>query len=176
MTYDLFAKLPKVVSFEVTSTDIIDGQPFAAAQLSGMSGVKGGQDISPQLCWKGSPRGTKSYAVTIYDPDAPTGSGFWHWAVANIPVTVTQLQTGAGDDKGLKLPIGAIQLRNDASCARFMGAAPPHGHGPHRYVIVIHALDIEDIGVTTNTTPAALGFQMFSHILGRAIMTATAEL
>ena|SRR5665647_1028691 len=176
MTNDLFAKLPKTASFEVTSTDVTDGQPFAAAQLSGMSGVKGGQDISPQLSWYGAPKETKSYAVTVYDPDAPTGSGFWHWAVANIPATVTQLKTGAGDDKGLELPRGAIQLYNDASVSRFMGAAPPHGHGPHRYLIVIHALDIEDIGVPTNATPAALGFQMFSHRLGRAVLTATAEL
>ena len=74
------------------------------------------------------------------------------------------------------MPKGAIQLHNDASIARFMGAAPPHGHGTHRYLIVVHALDIEDIGVTINATPAALGFHMFSHTLGRAVLTATAEL
>jgi len=176
MTDDLFAKLPKVAAFDVTSTDVTNGQPFAKAQLSGISGVKGGQDISPQLAWHGAPKGTKSYAITIYDPDAPTGSGFWHWAVANIPASVANVQTGAGDDNGLGLPIGAIQLRNDASVSRFMGAAPPRGHGPHRYVIVIHALDIEDIGVHTDASPAALGFQMFSHTLGRAVLIATAEL
>ena len=176
MTNNLFAKLPRAASFQVTSTDVIDGHPFGVAQLSGMSGVKGGKDISPQLSWDGAPEGTKSYAVTVYDPDAPTGSGFWHWAVANIPANVMQLKAGAGDDKGLELPKGSIQLHNDASIARFMGAAPPHGHGPHRYLIVVHALDIEDIGVTTNATPAALGFQMFSHRLGRAVLTATAEL
>lgn len=176
MNNDLFAKLPKAAAFEVTSIDVTNGQPFAKAQLSGMSGVFGGKDISPQLSWQGAPYGTKSYAITIYDPDAPTGSGFWHWAVANIPATVTNVKTGAGDDKGLGLPIGAIQLRNDASLARFVGAAPPHGHGRHRYVIVIHALDIEDIGVASNATPAALGFQMFTHSLGRAVMIATAEL
>jgi len=176
MTNDLFAKLPKVAVFDVTSEDVGNGKPFAKAQLSGMSGVKGGQDISPQLSWKGAPKEVKSYAITIYDPDAPTGSGFWHWAVANIPATVTNVKNGAGDDKGTKLPVGAIQLRNDASLARFVGAAPPHGHGQHRYVIVIHALDIEDIGVSNNASPAALGFQMFSHTLGRAVMIATAEL
>jgi len=176
MTNNLFAKLPKAASFQVTSTDVTDGQPFASEQFSGTSGVEFGKDLSPQLSWQGAPEGTKSYAVTVYDPDAPTGSGFWHWAVANIPATVTQLQTGAGDYTGLKIPKGAIQLHNDASIARFMGAAPPHGHGKHRYVIVIHALDIENIGVTVNATPAALGFQMFSHTLGRAVLTATAEL
>jgi Raf kinase inhibitor-like YbhB/YbcL family protein len=176
MTNDLFAKLPKAASFQVTSTDVADGQPFALAQLSGMAGVKGGKDISPQLSWHGAPKGTKSYAVTVYDPDAPTGAGFWHWAVTNIPATVSKLKTGSGDDAGLELPKGAIQLHNDASIARFMGAAPPHGHGVHRYLIVIHALDIEDIGVPVNATPSALGFNMFSHTLGRAVLTATAEL
>jgi Raf kinase inhibitor-like YbhB/YbcL family protein len=176
MNNDLFAELPKAASFQVTSTDVKDGQPFALAQYSGIAGVKYGKDLSPQLSWHGAPKGTKSYAVTVYDPDAPTGSGFWHWAVANIPATVTELKTGAGDDMGLQLPKGAIQLHNDASIARFMGAAPPHGHGKHRYIIVIHALDVEDIGVPINATPAALGFNMFSHILGRAVLTATAEL
>lgn len=176
MGNDFFAKLPMAASFTVTSTDATDGQPFAIAQFSGMSGVKGGMDFSPQLSWYGAPKETKSYAVTVYDPDAPTGSGFWHWAVANIPATVTELKTGAGDDTGLELPKGAIQLLNDASIARFIGAAPPHGHGLHRYLIVIHALDIENIGVTINATPASLGFKMSSHILGRAVLTATAEL
>ena len=176
MTNDLFAKLPKAARFQVTSTDVIDGQPFALAQFSGIAGVKFGKDLSPQLSWHGAPENTKSYAVTVYDPDAPTGSGFWHWAVANIPASVTELQTGSGDDKGLELPKVAIQLHNDASIARFMGAAPPQGHGQHRYLIVIHALDIEDIGVSSNSTPAALGFSMFTHTLGRAVLTATAEL
>lgn len=175
MNNDLFAKLSKAASFQVTSTDVTDGQPFALDQFSGMSGVKYGKDLSPQLSWHGAPKGTKSYAVTVYDPDAPTGSGFWHWAVANIPASVTELKTGAGDHMGLELPESAIQLQNDASFAGFMGAAPPHGHGIHRYIIVIHALDIEDIGVSINSTPAALGFQMFSHTLGRAVLTGTAE-
>lgn len=175
MINDLFEKLPKAAKFQVTSTDVIDGKPFDIAQFSGISGVKGGQDLSPQLSWYGAPEGTKSYAITVYDPDAPTGSGFWHWAVANIPATVTELQTGAGDDEGLELPKGAIQFPNDARVARFIGAAPPRGHGSHRYVIVIHALDIEDIGVPIDATPAFLGFQMFSHILGRAVLIATAE-
>jgi len=84
---DPLAKLPKVASFSVTSTDIAEGKYLAPAQLSGMFGVKGGQDVSPQLSWSGAPEGTKSYVITVYDPDAPTGSGFWHWAVANIPAT-----------------------------------------------------------------------------------------
>ena len=144
--------------------------------MSGIFGVPGGEDISPQLSWSGAPEGTKSYAVTVYDPDAPTGSGFWHWAVADIPATVTELPEGAGDDTGSGLPEGALQLRTDAGAARFIGAAPPAGHGEHRYFVVVHALDVESIGVPTDATPAFLGFNLLSHILGRAILTVTAKI
>ncbi|VBB07730.1 ybhb/ybcl [Lucifera butyrica] len=176
MSKAFFAKLPKVPSFKVTSKDVKDGEAFALPQFSGIFGVEGGQDISPQLSWAGAPERTKSYAVTIYDPDAPTGAGFWHWAVANIPANVTELPTGAGDNTGSKLPQGAIQLPNDARAARFIGAAPPVGHGEHLYVIVVYALDVEDIGVPADATPAFLGFNMSGHTLGRAVMTATAEI
>jgi Raf kinase inhibitor-like YbhB/YbcL family protein len=91
--------------------------------MSGLFGVPAGKDISPQLSWNGAPEGTKSYAVTVYDPDAPTGSGFWHWAVADIPATVTRLSEGAGDETGSGLPEGAYQLPNDARAARYIGAA-----------------------------------------------------
>jgi Raf kinase inhibitor-like YbhB/YbcL family protein len=173
---DPFARLPKVPSFTVTSTTIQDGAPLPSAQMSGAFGVPGGKDASPQLSWAGAPRGTKSFAVTVYDPDAPTMSGFWHWAVANIPAAVTSLPEGAGDEKGALLPRGAFQLRNDAGGARYLGAAPPAGDGPHRYFFVVHALDVEDIGVPAGSTPAFLAFNMLSHILGRAVLMATAEI
>jgi Raf kinase inhibitor-like YbhB/YbcL family protein len=134
--------------------------------MSGAFGVPGGKDLSPQLSWSGAPEGTKSYAVTVYDPDAPTGSGFWHWAVADIPAAVTELAEGAGDDIGSGLPESAFQLPNDARAARYIGGAPPAGHGPHRYVIVVHALDTEAIGVPADGTPAYLGFTMSGHTLG----------
>ncbi len=173
---DPFARLPEAPSFEVTSTTVADGQEWPKAQYSGAFGVPGGQDVSPQLSWSGAPEGTKSYAVTVYDPDAPTQSGFWHWAVANIPATVTSLDEGAGDEKGSGLPSGAYQLPNDARGASFIGAAPPAGHGQHRYFIVVHALDTEDIGVPADSTPAFLNFNIASHILGRATIVATAEI
>jgi muconolactone delta-isomerase len=172
---DPFARLPEVPRFTVTSTTVSDGDAWPAAQMSGLFGVPGGKDISPQLSWSGAPEGTKSYAVTVYDPDAPTGSGFWHWAVADIPAAVTQLPQGAGDP-GPGLPEGAYQLPNDARAARYIGAAPPAGHGPHRYFVVVHALDVEQIGVPADATPAYLGFTMTTHILGRAVLTATAEI
>jgi Raf kinase inhibitor-like YbhB/YbcL family protein len=172
---DPFARLPDVPAFTVTSTTVRDGERLPLAQHSGMSGVPGGEDVSPQLSWSGAPSGTRSYAVTVYDPDAPTGSGFWHWAVADIPADVTSLPAGAGDDDGSGLPDGALQLPNDARAPRFVGAAPPAGHGEHRYVVTVHALDVEDIGVPADGTPAVLGFTMAGHILGRATLVATAE-
>ncbi|MER5753428.1 YbhB/YbcL family Raf kinase inhibitor-like protein [Streptomyces sp. NPDC002088] len=172
---DPFARLPEAASFTVTSTTLTDGAALSPEQFSGIFGVPGGKDVSPQLSWSGAPEGTKSYAVTVYDADAPTGSGFWHWAVADIPATVTELPEGAGDDTGSGLPEGAFQLPNDARAARFIGAAPPAGHGLHRYFIVVHALDVESIGVAADATPAVLGFTMAGHILGRAVLTATAE-
>jgi len=173
---DPFARLPQVPSFTVTSTSVRHGEVLAPAQMSGLMGVPGGTDSSPQLSWSGAPSGTKSYAVTMYDPDAPTMSGFWHWAVANIPATATSLPEGAGDEHGSGLPSSAVQLATDAGASRFIGAAPPAGHGSHRYVITVHALDVEDIGITPEGSPALLGFLMSSHILARATLIATAEI
>ncbi len=173
---DPFARLPEVPSFTVTSTTIADGAAWSPAQYSGIFGVPGGQDVSPQLSWSGAPDATLSYAVTVFDPDAPTMSGFWHWAVADIPAGVTELPEGAGDDAGSGLPPGAFQLANDAGSARFLGAAPPAGHGPHRYFVVVHALDVASLGVAPGTTPAVMAFTIFSHVLARAVLTATAEI
>src|SRR4051812_29596245 len=170
---DPFARLPEAASFTVTSTTVSDGAAWPPEQFS--SGLPGGKDVSPQLSWSGAPEGTRSYAVTVYDPDAPTGSGFWHWAVANIPADVTSLPEGAGDDTGSGLPEPAVQLPNDARAARFVGAAPPAGHGPHRYFVTVTALDVVDIGVPADATPAYLGFTMSEHVLGRAWLVATAE-
>jgi Raf kinase inhibitor-like YbhB/YbcL family protein len=164
---DPFAGLPEVPSFTVTSTTLTEGGGTPPAQMSGLFGVPGGEDVSPQLSWSGAPEGTKSYAVTVYDPDAPTASGFWHWAVANIPVSTTSLPAGAGDDEGSGLPEGAVQLRNDSGQRRFVGAAPPEGHIPHRYFVVVHAVDVEELDVA-DASPAVLGFNLFSHTLARA--------
>ncbi len=165
-----YDELPPVPSFPVTSTDITDGQPLSNEQVSGIFGA-GGQDISPQLSWREFPAETKSFAVTVYDPDAPTASGFWHWAVANIPASTTELPSGAGDDAGSGLPSGAMQLTNDASLKRYLGAAPPEGHGKHRYFAVVHALDVETLDLPENATPAFLGFNLFSHTLARGVIT-----
>jgi len=165
---------PTVPDFTVTSSDVADGKMMSPAQVSGIFGA-GGQDLSPQLSWSGFPEGTRSFAVTIYDPDAPTGSGFWHWAVFNIPASVTELPTGAGDDAGSGLPEGAVQLPNDAGLRRYLGAAPPEGSGPHPYQTTIHALDVDRLDLPEGSTPAFLGFNMGPHTLARAVIVPVYE-
>jgi Raf kinase inhibitor-like YbhB/YbcL family protein len=166
--------LPPVPSFTVTSTDVHDGAALADAQKSGLFGA-GGKDISPALSWSGFPATTKSFAVTVFDPDAPTGSGFWHWGVANIPANVTSLPTDAGSEDGSKLPAGAFVIPNDARMKRFVGAAPPPGHGKHRYYFVVHALDVATLDVPKEASAAFLGFNVVQHSVGRAILVAWAE-
>lgn len=166
--------LPEVPSFTVTSRDFVDGEQLAMPQVSGVFGA-GGADISPQLSWSGFPVGTKSFAVTCFDPDAPTASGFWHWAVANIPATVTDLATGAGSPESRDFPAGAVMLRGDAGLAQFVGAAPPPGHGPHRYVFAVHAVDQQHLDISVDASPAFLGFNLFGHTLARAVIIGTYE-
>lgn len=175
MENDPFARMREVATFEVTSADFGHGEPLPPPLCSQMMGVPGGEDRSPQLSWSGAPEGTESFAVMAYDPDAPTMSGFWHWAVADLPSTITGLPGGAGNEGGTGLPEGAVQLRNDAGAACYVGAAPPPGHGPHRYFFVVHALDVEKLGLHADATPAYLGFNVFSHAIGRAVIVGSFE-
>ncbi len=132
-----------------------------------------GQNVSPALQWTGAPPGTRSFALTLYDPDAPTGSGWWHWVVYNIPADITALPQGAGDVTGDLLPHGATQGRTDFGSAGFGGACPPAGDAPHRYVFTIHALSVETIEVPTDASAAFIGFMIHSHRIGKATLTAT---
>jgi Raf kinase inhibitor-like YbhB/YbcL family protein len=163
--YDPYARLDPVPSFPVTSDDFTDGGALPADVFGASAG---GRDRSPQLTWSDPPEGTKSFAVTIYDPDAPTGSGFWHWAVADIPASVTSLAAGA------EAPAGAVVLKNELREPGFTGATPPEGTGTHRYFVVVHAVDVESLGVDPEITPAVLGFNLHFHTLGRAILVGTA--
>ncbi|MUL82450.1 MULTISPECIES: YbhB/YbcL family Raf kinase inhibitor-like protein [unclassified Mycolicibacterium] len=172
MSTSPYDSLPKLPTFTLTSESVSDGQPLANDQVSGIMGA-GGSDTSPQLSWSGFPAETKSFAVTVYDPDAPTASGFWHWAVADLPATVTELPAGAGD--GGDLPGGAVTLTNDASLKRYLGAAPPAGHGPHRYYIAVHALPVESLALPDGATPAYLGFNLFGQAIARAVIHGTYE-
>lgn len=159
--YDL---LPATASFQVTSTDVHDGQPLDDAQ------VADGGNTSPQLSWEGAPEGTKSFVVTCFDPDAPTPSGFWHWVLVDLPADVTSLEAGAASGE---LPGSAFHVRNDAGQAGFMGAAPPQGDQVHRYFFVVHAVGEETLGVDADASPAVVSFNLAFKTLGRAVLHGT---
>jgi Raf kinase inhibitor-like YbhB/YbcL family protein len=164
---DPYAKLHTVDSFTVTSSDVADGQPIDPRHTFA------GGNISPQLSWSGFPAETRSFVVNIFDPDAPIVSGFWHWVVANIPASVTELATNAGTADGSGLPAGASQTRNDFGTEGYAGCAPPAGDRPHRYWMAVHAVDTERLDVDSSATPAVVGFNLIFHTLARAIIVPT---
>ncbi|MET1076258.1 MAG: YbhB/YbcL family Raf kinase inhibitor-like protein [Umezawaea sp.] len=167
-TSNPYDRMPPVPGFTVTSTDVVDGGQVPTAQFSGIFGA-GGDDTSPQLSWTGFPPDTRSFAVTLYDPDAPTPSGFWHWVLVDIPAEVTSLPSGAGAPDA-DLPKGAFHLPNDAGLPRYVGAAPPPGTGAHRLFTVVHAVDVETLDLPATTTPAMLAVALASHTLARATL------
>jgi Raf kinase inhibitor-like YbhB/YbcL family protein len=163
--YDI---LPPVPAFTLNSSDITDGQPLD--ELHAHTSV-GGKNLSPQLSWSGFPAETKGFVVTCFDPDAPTGSGFWHWVAVNLPVAVTELDRGADP-----LPEGAFTVRNDYGDTGYGGAAPPPGDRVHRYVFAVHALDVDRLEVGADATPAYVGFNLAFHTVARATLRATYQI
>ncbi|MCT2329236.1 YbhB/YbcL family Raf kinase inhibitor-like protein [Corynebacterium sanguinis] len=158
---DPYAPLKDLPTFTLTSTDIVDGEKLSEALV-------GDDATSPQLAWSDLPEGTKSLAVTCFDPDAPTASGFWHWSVFNIPVSVTELPSGAGAKEDLG--VGAVTLTGDSGVTAFYGANPPEGHGPHRNLFAVHAVDVEELPADEIANPTQLGFNLYFHSIGRAIL------
>lgn len=157
------------MTFVLTSPAFKNGDTLPQAQVFNGMG-QSGQNLSPALAWHGVPQGTQSFVLTVYDPDAPTGSGWWHWVVANIPANVTSLPEGAGSGKA-GLPAQAVQVRTDFGQPGYGGAAPPAGR-KHHYVFTVHALDVPALDITPEASPALVGFMVHHHTLGAATLTA----
>ncbi len=150
----------------LTSGEFEDGDYLANEQVFAGFGCEGG-NVSPSLSWSGAPAGTKSFALTVYDPDAPTGSGWWHWVVVNLPAATTGLAKGAGAADGAKLPAGTLQVRTDFGAPGYGGPCPPQGRHPHRYLFTIHALDLDKLEVTADSSAALVGFYLNYHTLAK---------
>jgi Raf kinase inhibitor-like YbhB/YbcL family protein len=151
-------------SFSLSSTDLSHGEFMKKTHEFQGFGCNGG-NLSPQLSWDGVPEGTKAFAVTAYDPDAPTGSGWWHWQLVNIPANIKTLPTGAGDSSKNLTPKGSMQMRNDYGVPGFGGACPPEGHGAHRYQFTVHALS-QKLNLPENASGALTGYMINANSLG----------
>ncbi|MPL68487.1 hypothetical protein SDC9_14215 [bioreactor metagenome] len=148
-------------NFTLTSSDL-KGQLTKKQEFNGFG--CSGENISPQLSWENAPKGTKSFAITVYDPDAPTGSGWWHWVVFDIPSNKTTLASGFGNSDSKE----AIQSITDYGKTGFGGACPPVGDKAHRYIFTVHALDIETLGLDKNTNATTVGYYINSHSIAKA--------
>ena len=151
-------------SLTLSSQDIKQGQFMNKAQEFNGFGCSG-KDLSPHLSWSNAPEGTKSFAITVYDPDAPTGSGWWHWQIVNIPVNVNELKTNAGSVKKDLAPKGSLQVANDYGQRGFGGACPPEGHGVHHYRFTVHALSVEGLELPENASGALAGYMINSNTI-----------
>lgn len=172
MANNPYWRMDDVPPLTVESPDLEDG---GAMPEWARSASVGGGDVSPALRWSGAPEGTRGYLVTCFDPDAPTGSGWWHWAVCGLPATTTALDRDAGDPDAGLLPDGAVTLPNETRGRAYQGAAPPPGHGPHRYVFTVWALDTDRLDVDADATPAMLVFLAQEHVTARGRLVVTSE-
>jgi Raf kinase inhibitor-like YbhB/YbcL family protein len=152
-------------TFTLKSKDI-GGQATTKQVFKGFGCT--GENISPELSWENVPEGTKSFAVTMYDPDAPTGSGFWHWVIFDIPAGTTELKSEAGNIAKNLAPAGSIQSLTDFGQPGYGGPCPPEGHGFHEYKITVYALKVPKLGLEKTATPAYVGFNLFSNTIAKA--------
>jgi Raf kinase inhibitor-like YbhB/YbcL family protein len=156
--------------FTLESAEVKPSGTIAEAQVYKGFGCTGG-NVSPALTWKSAPAGVKSFAVTVYDPDAPTGSGWWHWVVFNIPPGTTSLPAGAGDASAGKLPAGAVQSRTDFGKPGYGGPCPPQGDKPHRYIFTVFALKTDKLDADENAPGSLVGFLINANQIGMAPFT-----
>lgn len=162
---------PATAGFSLHSPDIAPESTITLPHVYNGFGYSG-ENISPQLEWSGAPAGTQSHALTLYDPDAPTGSGFWHWVIVNIPASTTGLARGAGTTDGKRLPAGCVQVPTDFGAPGYGGPCPPQGDRPHRYVFTLFALKTAKIDLPENATAALAGFMVHFNIIGQTSFTA----
>jgi Raf kinase inhibitor-like YbhB/YbcL family protein len=158
------------MEFTVRSDSFKDGDYLTKDHILSADygfGCEGGNK-SPHLAWSGAPTGTKSFAVTCFDPDAPTGSGFWHWLVVNVPPEVNELALDAGNPKVRKLPKKALQTRTDFGAPGYGGPCPPPGDHPHRYLFTVFAVGADSLPVTADTSAATIGFELNFNTLAKA--------
>jgi Raf kinase inhibitor-like YbhB/YbcL family protein len=158
------------MAFDVSSNSFKDGDYLGGDHILSSDygfGCAGGNK-SPHLAWSGAPADTKSFAVTCFDPDAPTGSGFWHWVVVNIPADTTELALDAGNRNAPKLPKGALQTRTDFGAPGYGGPCPPPGDHPHRYLFTVFAVGAQSLQVNAETSAAIVGFQLHFNTLAKA--------
>ncbi len=162
----------RAADFTLSSPQLQPGGTMANAQVFNGFGCSG-RNISPELDWHGEPANTKSFAITVYDPDAPTGSGWWHWVIFNIPASVHHLAAGAGDPASGLAPAGAVQSRTDFGRPGYGGACPPAGDAPHHYLFTIYALDTASLPLDSDASPAMVGFYLHQHALAQARIMVT---
>jgi Raf kinase inhibitor-like YbhB/YbcL family protein len=167
----MFSSQVYAEKFTLSSPAIKEGQTLSLDQVFNSFGCTG-KNLSPALAWSHAPAGTKSFALTVYDPDAPTGSGWWHWVVYNLPATAAALPANAGEASGQNLPAGAVQGRTDYGSAGFGGACPPVGDKPHRYQFTLYALKVEQLALPADATAAFVGYNILANSLGKAQITA----
>ena len=166
-----FSTLTYASDFKLMSPEIKAGSTMAKSFEYNGFGCSG-ENKSPALKWSGAPKGTKSFAVTMYDPDAPTGSGWWHWVVINIPADVTGLVDDAGAQSSATLPQGAVQGRTDYGVAGWGGTCPPPGDKPHRYIFTVYALKTDKIAVPADASAALTGYMIHANMISKASFTA----
>jgi len=169
-----------LMSLLAVSSAWAEGFTLSSKTVSGQLGINqvysgfgcSGKNISPELSWSGAPSGAKSYALTVYDPDAPTGSGWWHWLIFNIDSKTLSLKTGAGNIKNKIAPKGSVQSLTDYGTSGFGGACPPVGHGSHQYIFTVHALDTEKIDLDEKANSALVGYMINSHTIAKSSLVA----
>jgi len=163
------SRLAFAQTFTLKSADL--GGQFTNELVAGNFGCNG-DNLSPQLSWTNPPAGTKSFAITMYDPDAPTGSGFWHWVLVDIPSSVTQLKAGAGNVNLKLAPAGSLQSINDTGMPGYQGPCPGQGEAPHSYVITVYALNTDKLGAPPKASAALTGFMLNKATLAKASLIA----